>query len=405
VSSRHRRATLICDNVDRMAQIAGFRGALWDAAKVQLGNVVASPVTGVKERLGKGELVRDSSRAMYRYHQTFTHGGRSVTRQTLVCAVRLEPWTEGMIRPHEQTDPTARDAATAAIAEAGAHTEAVFAGYRDAAREVDRLCRGVEGGKPTVEVTTPDGTIHRLWRMPSAEVIGKLRQLFAPKKLHVLDGHARYEGMLAYAHKLGADNQPQYSSTKYGLACLVNLDDPSLVLAPRHRLVRTTGIKRDAVLDAAKKYFIVEKVADAAKDIGKINAALGDTVAHQPAFVAAFAGDTDAWKLTLKPDVSPVTEGAQVNRAIQKLDPVVVEHMFLARVLHTTASTTELDGQAVLEAVRNGAAVGMIMRPLPLDQIVHADELGALLPFGSTAFHPPLANLMTFVIDADEDLV
>jgi uncharacterized protein (DUF1015 family) len=388
-----------------MPQIAGFRGALWDASKVQLSSVVASPVTGVKDRLATGELVRDPSRAMYRYHQTFTHAGRTVTRQTLVCALRLEPWADGVIRAHEQTDPTARDAATASITAAGAHTEAVFAGYRDAAREVDRSLRGIESERPTVEATTPDGTVHRLWRVASAEVIGKLRTLFAPKKLHVLDGHARYEGMLAYAHKLGADNQPQYSSTKYGLACLVNLEDPTLVIAARHRLVRNDGIKRDNVLEAAKKFFIIEKVPGVAKDAAKINASLEETVAHQPAFVAIFAGDADGWKLTLKPDVSPVNEGVQVHRAIQKLDPVVVEHMFLAKVLQTAASTTELDAAGVVKAVANGAAVGMVMRPLPLDQVVHADELGALLPFGSTAFLPPLANLIAFVIEADEDLV
>src|SRR6185369_8551907 len=181
----------------------------------------------------------------------------------------------------------------------------VFVGYRDAAREVDRLFRGVEEGRAVTDVTTPDGTIHRLWRVSSAEAIGKLRPLFAPKKLHVLDGHARYEGMLAYANKLGADAQPQYSSAKYGLACLVNLEDPALVVAPRHRLVRNDGIKRDAVLDAAKQYFIVEKLPDVAKDVAKVEAALSETVAHQPAFVAVFAHDSDAWKLTLKPDVTP----------------------------------------------------------------------------------------------------
>jgi hypothetical protein len=388
-----------------MPQIAGFRGVLWDGTKVRLSDVVATPVTEVKRRLASGELVRDDSRALYRYDQTFDHAGRAVTRQTLVCAVRLEPWSAGTIRAHEQTDPTARDAATAAIHEAGAHTEPVFAGYRDAARELDRLFRGVENAQPTVEASTPDGTVHRLWRVASGEVIGKVRQLFAPKKLHVLDGHARYEGMLAYASSLGADTQPQYSSSKYGLACLVNLDEPSLVVSPRHRLVRNDGIKRAAVLEAAKRYFLIDKIAGAAKDVGKIDAALAETVAHQPAFIAVFAGDADAWKLTLKPDVTPVQEGVQVHRAIQKLDPVIVEHMFLERVLGAAASTSELDADGVLEAVANGAAVGMVMRSLPLDQVVHADELGALLPFGSTAFHPPLANLIAFVIDPDEDLV
>jgi uncharacterized protein (DUF1015 family) len=388
-----------------MAQIAGFRGALWDATKVELANVVASPVTGVGGKLARGELVRDPSRALYRYHQTFELGGRTVTRQTLVCAMRLEPWSAGTIRAHEQTDPTARDAATAAIAEAGAHTEPVFAGYRDAAREVDRLFRASEDHPPTVEVTTPDRTRHRLWRVASAEIIGKLRPLFAPKKLHVFDGHARYEGMLAHAAKLGADTHAQYASTKYGLACLVNVEDPALVIAARHRLVRNDGIKRDAVLEGARKYFVIDRVAGAARDVSAIQAALADTLAHQPAFVALFAGDADAWKLTLRPDVTPVGEGVQVHRAIQKLDPVVVEHMFLTRVVHTAASITELDADGVVKAVANGAAVGMILRPLPLEQVMHADELGALLPFGSTAFHPPLANLIAYVIDPDEDVV
>ncbi len=387
-----------------MPQIAGFRGVLWDDSKVQLADVVAAPVTDVKARLASGELVRDASRAVYCYHQTFTYGARVVTRQTLVCAVRLEPWTDGTIRAHEHTDPTARDAATAAIHDAGAHTEPVFAGYRDAAREIDRLVRGVDNGKPAVEVTTPDGTVHRLWRVVSGEVIGKLRQVFAPKKLHVLDGHARYEGMLAHAAKLGADTQPRYSSTKYGLACLVNLEDPSLVISARHRVVRKVGLKRDVVLERARTYFIVDKVAGAANDLAKLHASLAETVAHQPAFVAIFAGDPDAWKLTLKPGVSPVSDGTQVHRAIQKLDPVVVDHVFLAKVLHTGSSTNEIDDAAVVTAVANGAAVGIVMRPLLLDQVVHADELGALLPFGSTAFHPPLANLIAFVIDPDEDL-
>ena len=49
--------------------------------------------------------------------------------------------------------------------------------------------------------------------MSSAELIGKLRPLFAPKKLHVLDGHARYEGMLAYAAKINADgNCPKFEA-------------------------------------------------------------------------------------------------------------------------------------------------------------------------------------------------
>jgi uncharacterized protein (DUF1015 family) len=388
-----------------MPQIAGFRGALWDAARVDLAKVAAAPIKNAQELVSDRVLVKDPTRAMYLYHQLFTHGGRTVTRATLLAAMRLAPWSEGSVRAHEQTNAQAKQAAIRGIEAAGGYTEAVFAGYRDAAREVDRLMRGVDGGRPVLETTTADGTIHRVWRVASAEIIGKLRTLFAPKKLHVLDGHARYEGMLAYSEKLGADAQPQYSSAKYGLACLVNLEDPALVVAPRHRIVRGESVTQGAVLEAAKTSFIVDKLAGAAKDLARQQAALDDTVAHQPAFVCVFAGEADAWKLTLKPDVSPVGEGVAVHRALQKYDPIALEHMFLARCTKDAATVTERNAAAVHAAVAAGAQLGIIMRPLTLEQVIHADELGALLPFGSTAFTPPLAHLVSLFVDPDEDLV
>lgn len=388
-----------------MPQIAGFRGALWDASKVELSKIATAPIPDAKDRFAKGDLVRDPTRAVYRYFQTMDDSGRPVSRSMLLCAVRLAPWTDGSIRPHEVTDPRARDAALAGIMAAGAHTEPVLAGYRDAAREVDRVLRGVEDGRPVLDVTTTDGTQHRVWRVASAEAIGKLRTVFAPKKLHVLDGHARYEGMLAYADKLGADSQPQYSSAKYGLGCLVNLEDPTLVVEPRHRIVRGDAVKRDTVLDAARQYFIVDKLTGAGKDLARQQASLADTVAHQPAFIANFAGDADAWKLTLKPDVAPEREGVPVHRALQKYDPIVVEQVFLPRFVPGATVTTEREAAKVHAEVAAGAPLGLLMRPLTLEQVLHADELGVPLPFGSTAFSPALAHLVSFFIDPDEDVV
>ena len=93
-----------------MPQIAGFRGALWNAAKVDLAKVASAPIKTAKDLLADGSLVQDPTRAMYLYNQLFTLGGRTVTRSTLLAAVRLAPWSEGSVRPHEETNAQACDA-------------------------------------------------------------------------------------------------------------------------------------------------------------------------------------------------------------------------------------------------------------------------------------------------------
>jgi len=390
-----------------MPQIAGFRGVLpQDVSK-------AGPIE-LGKGLASGALVRDGSRAVYRYHQVFAvSGGRSFVRKNLVCAVRLAPWAERSVRPHEVTVPAARDAALAAIRANGGHTHPVLAGFRDGPLEVDRLMRKFEGGRPTLELTTKDGTVHQVWRIQDAETLGKLRHYFAPHALYLLDGHDRYEAMLAYHEELaGKHAPPMYSSANYGLAYLVNLDDPALAPAPRHRILRGIPARGEAALEAARPYFIIDKLAGAAKDLGKLQAALADTVAHQPAFIAVFAAEADAWKLTLKPDVSPAAEGVAVDRAIQKLDPIAIQHMFLDRVMPKAQISTETDAQTALAALGGGGTGGggadavLVARPVSISQIVHASDHGQLLPAGSTAFYPPIApGLIGMVIDPDEDLI
>lgn len=359
-------------------------------------------VAGFRGQIAGAE--RDASRAIYRYHQTFDGGGRQFTRKSFACVVRLAEWSDGSIRPHEETTVAGRDAHLAKIRAAKAHTEPLLCGVRDSAGEIERLLRGIEMGKPTVERTTADGTVHRLWRSHSAELIGKLRTHLAPKKLHLLEGHDLYEAMLAYRDEQG--DLAQYAAANYGLAYLVPMDDSGLVSAPLHGVYSGVTATRDAILASAKQHFILDKIAGGATDVGKVFSALADNVAHQPAFVVVFANDPDAYKLTLQPQISPIALGVKVDRALAKLEPVVSEHLFAARYLTGGTRTLERDPQAALAAVGKSANVVVLKRPSTIDQIAHVDELSVRLPAGSTAFHPAIAqDLVTFPIERDEDVV
>jgi uncharacterized protein (DUF1015 family) len=342
---------------------------------------------------------------VYRYNQVFAEpgGARSVVRKMFLCSVRLEPWNDGLVKPHEATVPEHKAAALAALQSSRLQPQPVLAGFRDAPNEVERLFRRVDGERPTLEVTTPDRTVHRLWRAQNAEMLGQLRHAFAPKKLTVLEGHALYEALLAYRDELAA-KQPlaMYASANYALMCLVNLDDPAIAVAPRHRVIRG-GPASQAALAAAKRYFIIEKLAGAGSDLAKQRAALGDNVAHQPAFVVAWRGEPDAWKLTLSPEVSPINEGVQVHRALQRLAPIVADQMFVERVL-TGAKVEALPGGDDPFAAKADAVI--VLQPLTVEQINHVASIGEVMPTGSSSFHPRLAQgLIAAVIDPDEDVV
>jgi hypothetical protein len=157
------------------------------------------------------------------------------------------------------------------------------------------------------------------------------------------------------------------------------------------------------VLAAAAKYFLIEKLSGAARDAARQRAALGDAIAHQPAFVVAWAGEPDAWKLTLSLDVSPINEGVQVDRALQKLDPVVVDALFIERMMPGAKVETMVGAEDALAAKADAV---VLLRALTIEQINHIADIGAVLPAGSTAFTPRVPpGLVSFVVDQDEDLV
>jgi uncharacterized protein (DUF1015 family) len=386
-----------------MPHVAGIRGVVAEQAKVS--EVVAKNLDLAKG-LADQTLARDATRAVYRYHQTFSGGARTFTRRSFACAVRLSDWSAGDIRPHEEPSAAGRDKFLQRIRANKGHVDALLCGMRDPASEVERIFRGIDSGRPIIDVTTPDGTNHKVWRSTSNELMGKLRTLITPKKLHLLEGHDLFAAMLAYRDELDAKAPlANYSTGNYGLAYIVTTDESGLISAPVHRVITGAPAKPADVLANAKQHFIVEKLAGAAGDLNKLHAALANTVAHQPTFVAVFANEPDAYKLTLSPDISPANEGIKVDRAVAKLDPFVVEYLFVAKHLGGGTSVSERDANAALAALGKGASVALITRPLSLQQIIHVDEIGAQLPPGSTGFHPPIAQgLVSFVVDPDEDV-
>lgn len=352
-----------------MADVAGFRAVGYVADKVPLERAVApADVESAAERarlaaldphnavrlvdpeaeapgiadpiaqwLDSGVLRQDGGRALYRYHQEYTLpdlGGRVLLRRGLLCAVRLPSLVDGRSKMHQALREREVAAHAQLMKKLGVHAAPVMAAYRDPAVEVDRLFRKLESSPPAFQVQTPDGTWHRIWRCGDAEIIGTVRHFFAPRKLYILDGHERLAAMQVTGAQLAEEqSMPMYAAGNYATMCLVNLEDQALLPAPVHRLLGGPALAQAEVLSRAARYFSVTKLPGLAQSASKLAKVIDEWTAPQACFALAFPGSPDVWQLTLLPAVSPRDEGVVGHPAVTKLDPWVIEELFIKRTL------------------------------------------------------------------------
>ena len=90
-----------------------------------------------------------------------------------------------------------------------------------------------------MEVTDPDGTVHRFWPVHDPGAVRAVQEALADREILIADGHHRYETALAYREEQGArDGEPEGDRPyDFILMYLANLHGEGLALYPTHRVV------------------------------------------------------------------------------------------------------------------------------------------------------------------------
>lgn len=172
--------------------------------------------TRFREWLREGILVRDADPAAWVVAQDYVGpDGIARTRRGVVASLRVEPYANGAVLPHERTHAGPKESRLRLLRAARAQIEPIFLLY---------------DGVPPVEepAAVPDleaeGT--RLWRVSGQE----LPLFFASRPLLIADGHHRYETALAYADEIGLPEAARM------MVVLVSTSDPGLEIFPTHRV-------------------------------------------------------------------------------------------------------------------------------------------------------------------------
>lgn len=389
-----------------------------------------------------GVLTPELEPAVYLYEQEFTLGGETKVRSGIICGVKLEPYENGVVLPHEETMPKHKADRLELMKTCQANFSPIFSLYADKEETVDKTLReSVKGLSPDVNFTDEAGHQHRMWVITDAAVIVRVQQAMSDKRIFIADGHHRYETALNYKKERDAaggnpgqntqvsatsscccgpegnmscfaESEPAYN---YVMMTLVNLYDPGLVVLPTHRLMKNvSGFDKNYLLEQIKQNFAVEtfplsedrsnfqEFLALLNERGQINKCVtADSITHPHVF-GLYIGDSELYLLTLN-DTGNLTSlmPADKSQDWQGLDVSVLHTLIIEKYLgicgelrakaeHITYSREE---EGALEAVDAGEyQLAFFMNPTLVEEVTRVAGNGEKMPQKSTFFYPKLIS-------------
>jgi uncharacterized protein (DUF1015 family) len=341
-----------------------------------------------------GVVVQDAEDALWPFVQDYdAPGGARTRRQGFFCRVRVEEYGPGRIRPHERTHPGPKEDRLRLTRATKANLSPIFSLYSDPAGAARGALEAARPDKPFAQVTDSEGTANTLWRVDDAAALDAVRAALDGIELLIADGHHRYETARAYADEVGGDGPHRYV-----LMCLVDLEDPGLLVFPTHRMLH--GLRPDQyepLADALRENFELEEVPRE-----EIAPAAGDGPIQMGYIDSHFKR---AFRLTLRDQAIADAALADRSSAMRRLDTAILEELILKSTLgYTDDDISHLDGLAyardteeVLAAIDAATAdCAFVLRPTPVELVREVAAAGENMPPKSTFFHPKLPTGLLF---------
>jgi uncharacterized protein (DUF1015 family) len=339
----------------------------------------------------QGVLTADREPAIWALTQDYQGpDGSPRTRRGFLARVRVTEYGAGLVRPHERTQPGPKEDRLR-LTEATRHNlSPIFALHPG---EAWRHLEPHLGAEPWGEVTDPDGTVHRIWRLADPAVHEALAAELADAELLIADGHHRYETARAYADEIGGDGPHRYT-----LMCLVSLQDPGLTIFGTHRLLRDLDPDaQERLAQGIREHFEIEEVAES-----DLDPAGGDGIG---VFGYIDAPLRRGLRLRLR-DAAAIDEAlGGRSEAYRRLDAVILEELILKRTLGI--SDEEIAAKRGLGYAKDVAeALGLLdegayqaaflLRPTPVEQVRGVAAHGETMPPKSTYFFPKVLTGVVF---------
>jgi uncharacterized protein (DUF1015 family) len=368
----------------------------------------------VEQWKSEGVLMREEKPAYYVYHQQFEHEGKLINRRGFMGRVRLQPFGEGNIYPHEETHPKAKVDRLKLTTATKQNNSQIFGLYPDPTNDVITLLDAATEGLTPIDSTDHLGVKHILWPVTDEAVAARVSELMEDRPMFVADGHHRYETACNYRDQVIqetggiAEDHP----ANFVMTMLVGMSDPGMIVLPTHRLLRgTPNFSSSEIIEKLAGTFECE-VLDGGLDAANQAWATMETADDQ-SILGLYAVTDEKWVLC------KALEGAQTRIAelaatqsedwrglgVSLLHRLVIDDLLGCQghpkptYVHEVSEL--LDGvrgegsQAESDSDEPYTLAALVM-PAKLEHVEAISLLKERMPAKSTYFYPKLLSGLTF---------
>lgn len=348
---------------------------------------------------GDGTLRREARPTYYLSETQFEYAGRHERRRDLLATLGAEPWSSGVVLPHEHTMSGPKADRLELLRATHLNISPIWVLSRDRTPALESAWETTATTPPTAEFTWR-GEHHRLWAIDDPSAVTDIAQSFARGgPLYIADGHHRYETSLAFR----TEAESSLPGANGILATVTWADDPGLIVLPTHRLLHDVDAGRlDDLLATWSAMFTVERIdASAAPEVWA--AQLARAGQRGPAFGIYGFGQLDTFAiLTLRDDGSAQQHlPRDRSDAWRRLDVSIVHSLILDPLIASSGRSRDdvlsfdRDPKVAADAVRSGSAIAaVLLNPTPVRGVLDVADAGDRMPEKSTYFWPkPPAGL------------
>ncbi len=376
--------------------------------------------------LDEDVLLRDKQSALYLYTVQYKHpSGQILTRKGLVSLVGLAEFSEGIVKPHEETFDSVIADRLRLLDTSKAQFSQIFSLYSDEENKVLTLLDGAKEPDSIGSITDGDGCIHSLYRISDEAVIQQVQELFLDKSLYIADGHHRYTTALAY-RKLQRERKADFSDkdpANHIMMYLCPMEDPGLSVLPTHRLLQWPGmINMEDLRLRLDPWFELEEMKEGTREVlvAEVLSRM-DEEESSNASVTTFGvyhpGEDRCYLLTMKPAAREMIKGKPEQ--LQELDVVILSDVIIHKameldherleaenLIHYYSDPDEAMDVAVKDWNRQNEMTPLlfVMNPTRVQQVKQVADKNLIMPHKSTYFYPKIMTGLLFnqLVDGEE---